>query len=124
MVLSPGPVQKFEEVAGSGSVPITNFELRVKDGVVKVEAWRETSDFAKGLVAGQIYYFEGIKKITLKPTESTPNTVVRYQKYTSHDGCSRVLEQQIKETTEDSLLGATMISPGMSARCRLSEHAD
>ena len=46
------------------------------------------------------------------------------QKYTSHYGCSPVLEQQIKETTEDSLLGATMVSPGMSARCRLSENAD
>ena len=68
MVFPPGPIEKHEAAGGEGQVAITNFNVKAKDGVVKVEAWRETSAYAQELQAGKVYFFEGIKKIPAKKT--------------------------------------------------------
>ena len=123
MVLSPGPVQKRENIEGHGSqesVPITNFDLRAKDGIVKVEAWRDTSEYAKQLVAGRIYYFEGIKKVSTD-RDKVKLSIVRYQKYTQHYACEAALEEEIKEATEDNTTGATMVSPTAPVRTKYKE---
>ena len=110
MVLSPGPVKKFEKVDGEEATAITNFQIRAQDGIVQVEAWREAADYAAGIKAGRIYYFEGIKKII--PDKNKPSlSSVRYQKDTTHDRCERALEDAIKLATENNAAGAVVISP-------------
>ena len=116
MVLSPGPVQTRQSVDGQ-DVPVTNFHIRAKDGMVKVEAWREFSDYAKQVTAGQIYFFENMKKISPDPKDLS-RSVVRYQKSTSHYGCDEALTEEIKSVTADSHEGATTISPTIHKNTR------
>ena len=83
MVLSPGPACKLEDIPGTGPTAVTNFLVKAQDGIVKVEAWRDTAEYARELKASQIYYFEGIKKVAA--ATETSKSVARYQKFTSHD---------------------------------------
>ena len=109
MVLSPGPKTKHETVDGE-SLPITNFQVRAKDGIVNVEAWRDTADYAGKVMAGQIYYFDSIKKIS-PDKKDVSLSVARYQKQTAHGSCEKVLEEGVRSATEDSATGATVLSP-------------
>ena len=115
MVLSPGPVEKHEVVGSEGEVAITNFNLRAQDGIVKVEAWRDTSAYAQRLEAGKVYFFEGIKKI-LNEKSNSEASAVRYQKYTAHDDCDAELAAAILAGTDDTTSGATMISGSSTGR--------
>ena len=118
MVLSPGPVTKSERVAGVDElVDITNFQLRAKDGIVNVEAWRDTSAYAAQVVKGRIYYFEGIKKVSTDKSNSQW-CGVRYEKSTLHYPCAPDLEAALLDDTVDSTDGATLTSRAVSARSR------
>jgi hypothetical protein len=118
MVLSPGPVVTPQNIDGQ-DVNVTNFHIRAKDGIVKVEAWRDVSEYASEVVAGQIYFFECMKKIS-PDRQDLSISVVRYQKSTSHYNCDADLEKEITLATADNHTGATTISPTAPVNTRIS----